>query len=46
MMEWRPIVERVNLRPEAAQQWMAVGEPDRALAALERGLVEYSTHPD
>ena len=44
MMEWLPIVERVNLWPEAAQQWMATGEPDRALDALERGLAERSTN--
>lgn len=44
MMEWLPIVERVNLWPEAAQQWMAADEPDRALDALERGLVERSTN--
>jgi hypothetical protein len=40
MMEWLPVVERVNLWPEAAQQWMAVDEPERALDALERGLAE------
>jgi DNA-binding winged helix-turn-helix (wHTH) protein/tetratricopeptide (TPR) repeat protein len=44
MMEWLPLMERVNLWPEAAQQWMAVGEPDRALDALQRGLVERSTN--
>lgn len=44
MLEWLPIVERVNLWPEAAQQWMAAGEPDRALDALERGLAERSTN--
>lgn len=44
MIEWLPIVERVNLWPEAAQQWMAVGDPERALHALERGLVERSTN--
>lgn len=44
MTEWLPVVERVNLWPEAAQQWMAAGETDRALEALERGLVGRSTN--
>jgi hypothetical protein len=41
---WIALLERTNRWEGAAQQWMAVGEPDRALDALEHCVNARTTY--
>ncbi|WP_296337746.1 hypothetical protein [Reyranella sp.] len=44
MIVWIGLLERTNLWEGAAQQWMAVGEPVRALDALGHCVKAWTTY--